>query len=83
LFFYVLAFRCAYCNYFNSSRKQKPVFHGDIVAHDPQPTTINPPQNQSTVERMEISSSESSDSIGGRVFHLFLNSQKFVLFSSQ
>jgi hypothetical protein len=57
-----LSFRCAYCNYFNSSRKQKPVFQGDIVAHDPPSTTTNQPQNESTVERMETSSSESSDS---------------------
>jgi len=62
--FEYLSFRCAYCNYFNSSHKQKPVFRGDIVAHDHQPTTtINQPQNESTVERMEISSSDSSDSI--------------------
>jgi len=60
--FEYISFRCAYCNYFNSARKQKPVFHGDIVAHDPQLTTSQP-QNESTVERMEISSSESPDNI--------------------
>jgi hypothetical protein len=61
-YFDISAFRCAYCNYYNSSRKQKPVFQGNIVVHDPPPTTTNQPQNQSTVERMEVSSSESSDS---------------------
>lgn len=76
-FLLYLAYRCAYCNYFNSARKQKPVFNGDIVAHDPQTTTIattNEPQNESTVERMEVSSSESSESIGGRIFlfHFFI-----------
>ena len=65
--FLYLAFRCAYCNYFNSSRKQKPVFHGDIVAHDPQPTTTSQPQNESTAERMEISSE--SDSNEGIAFN--------------
>jgi len=75
-FFSYLAFRCAYCNYFNSSRKQKPVFNGNIVVHDPQTTTISPPQNESRVERMDISSSESSESIEGIVFvhHSSINS---------
>jgi len=68
-FFLYLAFRCAYCNYFNGSRKEKPVFNGNIVAHDPQTaTTISQPQNESIVERMEVSSSESSDSNRGIVF---------------
>ena len=26
-----LAFRCAYCNYFNSARKHKPVFNPDLL----------------------------------------------------
>ncbi|CAF1376504.1 unnamed protein product, partial [Adineta steineri] len=59
-----LSFRCAYCNYFNSARKQKPVFHGDIVAHDPQPaaaTTVSQTQAEPTVTRTDLSSSESSD----------------------
>ncbi|CAF1405461.1 unnamed protein product [Rotaria sordida] len=60
--FEYLSFRCAYCNYFNSARKQKPVFHGNIVAHDPQTTMTNQPQNESIVERMESSTSESSNS---------------------
>ncbi len=49
------------------------------MAHDPQPTTISQPQNESTVERMEISSSESSDSIEGKVFvlHWSINFQIF------
>lgn len=52
-----LAFRCAYCNYFNSARKQKPVFHGDVVAHDPAPTT-----NQSQAARVEPSTPSSAES---------------------
>lgn len=66
-YFDIVAFRCAYCNYFNSSRKQKPVFHGNIVAHDPSapPPTTNQPQNESTIQRVEVSSSESSDSNNG------------------
>ena len=52
-----LAFRCAYCNYFNSARKQKPVFHGDAVVHDPAPTT-----NQSQSARVEPSTPSSAES---------------------
>ena len=63
----ILAFRCAYCNCYNKSRKQKPVFHGDIVAHDPPGETVSQGQNQSPTERMEISSSDSSDSIRGKL----------------
>ena len=49
-----LAYRCAYCNYYNNARKQKPVFSGKIAAHDPQSV---PSQAQ-----MEISSSDSAHS---------------------
>jgi len=59
-----LSFRCAYCNYFNSARKQKPVFHGDIVAHDPPSTTARPPLEEPAATRTDLSSSESSDSLG-------------------
>jgi len=77
-FFLYLAFRCAYCNYFNSARKQKPVFRGDIVAHDPQSTTISQSHNEPTVTRTELSS-ESSDSTEGItcVLRLFINCQDF------
>ncbi|CAF2637635.1 unnamed protein product [Rotaria sp. Silwood2] len=60
--FEYISFRCAYCNYFNSARKQKPVFHGSVVAHDPQTTTTSPTQNESNVERIESSTFESSNS---------------------
>lgn len=63
----ILAFRCAYCNCYNKSRKQKPVFHGDIVAHDLPAATVTQGQNQSPTERMEISSSDSSNSIRGKL----------------
>ncbi|UJR31522.1 hypothetical protein I4U23_019011 [Adineta vaga] len=64
-----LSFRCAYCNYFNSARKQKPVFHGNIVAHDPPSTTTTTtttttqPPNESIATCSDLSSSESSDSL--------------------
>lgn len=64
----ILAFRCAYCNCYNKSRKQKPVFHGDIAAHDHPSANVNQGQTQLSTERMEISSSDSSDSIRGKLF---------------
>jgi hypothetical protein len=67
-----IAFRCAYCNYFNSARKQKPVFHGDIVAHDPQQRTTN----ASAVESMDI-----SDTVAGNAPPSAL-SRTIVSFSS-
>jgi len=58
-FFFVskfLAFRCAYCNYFNSARKNKPVFNPNLFS----PIQI---QNGTTnIERTEISVTDSSDS---------------------
>jgi hypothetical protein len=52
--FSYLAFRCAYCNYFNSARKNKPVFNPDL---------FNSPQTQigSNIERMEISTMDTSN----------------------
>ena len=67
----VLAFRCAYCNYFNSARKQKPVFHGDIVAHDPPSTTASPPSEEPVTTRADLSSSDSSDSVAGMTLTLY------------
>ncbi|CAF1217246.1 unnamed protein product [Adineta ricciae] len=61
--FEYLSFRCAYCNYFNSAHKQKPVFHGDIVAHDPPATSVTPTSDEPTTTRTDLSSSESSDSL--------------------
>ncbi|CAF3699330.1 unnamed protein product [Rotaria socialis] len=55
--FEYLTFRCAYCNYLNSAHKQKPVFLDNTIA---QPATTSQPENESTVERMVSSSSESS-----------------------
>ncbi|CAM4767234.1 unnamed protein product [Rotaria magnacalcarata] len=55
--FEYLTFRCAYCNYSNSAHKQKPVFLDNAIA---QPATTSQPENESTVERMISSSSESS-----------------------
>ncbi|CAF0739612.1 unnamed protein product [Didymodactylos carnosus] len=68
--FEYLPFRCAYCNCFNPAKKQKPVFHGDISAHDePQqvvnPSNISAQQRQSSttadnsVQQMDVSHSES------------------------
>ncbi|CAF3708315.1 unnamed protein product [Rotaria sp. Silwood1] len=54
--FEYISFRCAYCNYFNSARKQKPVFQGNIVAHDPQIITSQS-QNESNIEHRESSNS--------------------------
>lgn len=70
----ILAFRCAYCNCYNKSRKQKPVFQGDIVAHDPPSSTINSSQNQFTTEPMDVSS-DSPDSIKGTISFLHLSDQ--------
>jgi len=58
-----LAYRCAYCNYYNNARKQKPVFSGKIAAHDPQSVPSQAQvQNETTTEQMEISSSDSAHS---------------------
>ncbi len=55
--FYFVAFRCAYCNYFNGARKHKPVFNLNLLNSPPQP------QNGSNnPERMEMSVTDSSDS---------------------
>ncbi len=62
LFFILfLAFRCAYCNYFNSARKNKPVFNPNLFS----PIQI---QNGTTnIERMDMSVTDSSDSNESRV----------------
>ncbi|CAF1217487.1 unnamed protein product [Rotaria sordida] len=53
--FEYLSFRCAYCNYFNGARKHKPVFNPDLFS-------TNQTQNENNIERMEISTTDSSDS---------------------
>ena len=54
------AFRCAYCNYLNGARKQKPVFNPNVFS----PPAPPPVQNGTNhVERMEMSVTDSSDSI--------------------
>jgi hypothetical protein len=56
-FVFAAAFRCAYCNYFNGSRKQKPVFNADLFA-----STLVPP-NGVPIEHREASITDSSDSM--------------------
>lgn len=56
-----VAYRCAYCNYYNSARKQKPVFHGDIA-----PTTtdgsVAVPSELTSAEQINGSISDGEDS---------------------
>ncbi|UJR15161.1 hypothetical protein I4U23_002124 [Adineta vaga] len=59
--FEYLSFRCAYCNYLNGARKHKPVFNGNLSSPPPLPPSF-PVENQSVVEPMEMSATDSSDS---------------------
>lgn len=63
--FEFLAYRCAYCNYFNAARKQKPTFNPNVLSPS---APVAPVQNGATpqVERMEVSTvTDSSDSNEG------------------
>lgn len=53
------AFRCAYCNYLNGARKNKPVFNPNVFS-PPLPPPVQNGHNH--VERMEMSITDSSDS---------------------
>lgn len=60
--FEYISYRCAYCNYYNSARKQKPVFHGDIVPT----TTLNAAAQPTTTDGSvavpsELTSTEQTD----------------------